>query len=339
MNEIKKIKFNKQYKLKAENLYKSYLMEDTYRKQKNRIEEQVKLLTKYDFLTKLPNSVYFFEKLNNTLEKTKSNNKKGAVIYIDIDNYKVINDNWGYYLGDSTLKLFSKLINNCIGEYAELTRLNGDEFAILVHEFENIIEIEEICNEIYEKLKEPFIIMGDKVNITVSIGISIFPDNSRDADELLRFCDFAMYKSKREGKSTYTVFNKEELHTYYREALIKSELKNAINKQELNIFYQPQINALNNEIIGMEALLRWDNDKLGSVSPAEFIPIAENTGYIIKIGDWVLDEVLRQASIWRSKGYKFKTVSVNISPIQMKKLDFKKNLLNSCANIIFHWIS
>ena len=263
MSKVKKDVFYKKYKLKLINFDKSKFIESMYRKQKTKIKKQRKLIEKYDILTKLPNSVYFFEKLNNTLEKIKINNKKGAVIYIDIDDYKVINDNWGYCLGDSILKLISKLINNCIGEYAELTRLNGDEFAILVHEFYNIIQIEEICNEIYKNLKEPFKIMGDKVHISVSMGISIFPDNSINADELLRFCDFAMYKSKHEGKSTYTIFNNEELDTYYREALIKSELKNAINKHELDIFYQPQINSLNNEIIGMEALLRWNNNKLG----------------------------------------------------------------------------
>ena len=331
MNKVKRIYSTKQYKLKLINFDKSKFIESIYRKQKIKIEKQGRLIAKYDILTKLPNSVYFFEKLNNTLEKIKINNKKGAVIYIDIDDYKVINNNWGYCLGDSILKLFSELINRCIGECSELTRLNGDEFAILVHEFDNIRQIEEICNEIYKNLKKPLKIMDDKVHISVSMGISIFPDNSINADELLRFCNFAMHKSKHEGKSTYTVFNNEALDTYYREALIKSELKSVINKQELDIFYQPQINSLNNNIVGMEALLRWNNDKLGRVSPAEFIPIAENTGDIIKIGDWVIDKVLRQAFIWRNKGYKFDTISVNISPIQMRKIDFKDNLLNSCA--------
>lgn len=307
------------------------LMESTYRKRKTKIEEHIKSPIKYDILTGLPNSIYFFEKLNNALEKAELNNKKGAVICIDIDNYKVINDNWGYRLGDSTLKLFSQLINTCIEEYGELTRLNGDEFAILIPEFNGIREIEELCDNIYKNLEEPFKIKDDKVNITVSMGISIFPENSINADELLKFCDFAMYKSKYDGKNTYTIFNNETLHTYYREALIKSELKNAINKNELDIFYQPQINSLNNEIVGIEALLRWDNNKLGRVSPAEFIPIAEKNGDIIKIGDWVVDKVLKQAFIWRKMKYEFNTISINISPIQIRKLDFKKKLLSSCT--------
>lgn len=331
MNKSEKIKLNKKYncKLKDESFDESKPIESTYRKQK--FEEYVKLLTKYDILTGLPNSSYFFKKLNNTLEKTKINNKKGAVIYMDIDNYKAINDNWGYCAGDSILKLFSQLINGCIEDGAELARLNGDEFAILVHEFNNIIEIEELCNKIYKELEEPFKVIDDEVHITVSMGISIFPDNSMNADELLRFCDFAMYKSKHKGKCTYTVFNNEILDKYYREALIKSELKNAINNDELDIFYQPQINALNNQIRGMEALLRWSNDKLGNVSPAEFIPIAEKTGDIVNIGNWIIDKALEQAFIWKEKGYKFDHISVNISPIQMKKIDFKENLLNSCA--------
>jgi len=327
------MKFNKQYKckLKEENINESNMAKNKYIKQKRKIEELIESIAKYDVLTGLTNSVYFFEKLNDKLEKTKLDNKKGAVIYIDIDNYKAINDNWGYCLGDQILQLFARVINNCIGKYAELTRLNGDEFVILVDEFDNIIEVEKICNNIYENLKKPFKLAQDKIYITVSMGISIFPDNSIDAEELLRFCDFAMYKSKHDGKGTYTIFNNKSLDVYYREVLIKSELKNAINKRELDIFYQPQINALNNKIIGMEALIRWNNDKLGSVSPTEFIPIAENTGDIVNIGEWIVDKVLKQTSIWKKKNYKFNTISLNISPIQMKKIDFKNKLLNSCA--------
>ncbi|OOM82541.1 phytochrome-like protein cph2 [Clostridium puniceum] len=330
---MNKIKFNKQYqyKVKEKNINESNIIKNAYIKQKRKIEERIEAMYKYDVLTGLANSVYFFEKLNDKLEKTKVDNKKGAVIYIDIDNYKTINNNWGYCLGDQILQLFARLINNCIGKHAELTRLNGDEFVILVNEFDNIIQVEKICNNIYENLKKPFKILEDKIYLTVSMGISIFPDNSIDAEELLKFCDFAMYKSKHNGKGTYTVFNNKALELYYREVLIKNELKNAIDKSELDIFYQPQINALSNKIIGMEALIRWNNNKLGSVSPSEFIPIAENTGDIVKIGDWIVDEVLKQTSIWKKRNYKFNTISLNISPIQMKRIDFKNKLLDSCT--------
>ncbi|MFW2486940.1 putative bifunctional diguanylate cyclase/phosphodiesterase [Clostridium chromiireducens] len=336
MNRVKVLNLNKQYGFERN---KEILCKTKGRinNEKSNVEiKYINMLNKYDVLTKLPNSMYFFEKLNLALEKNKINHKKGAVIYIDIDNCKVINDNWGYNVGDAILKLFSELLYNCIGKESDLARLNGDEFAIIVYEYNSELEIENLCRRIYRELKKPFKILNEKIQITVSMGIAIFPNNSLNADELLKFCDFAMYKSKNMGKSTYTFFSNETLDSYYREVLIKNELENAINKGELDIFYQPQINIVSNEIIGIEALLRWNSKKLGSVSPAEFIPIAEETGYIIKIGDWVIDKALEQASKWREKGYKFNNISVNISPIQMREIDFKDTLLNYCFKHNIH---
>lgn len=332
MNRLKNMQSNRFYKntSKPKKSYKNKFINNIHIKNK-RIEKQIKSMIQYDILTELPNSIYFAEKLKDVLIDAEFNNKKGAVIYIDIDNCKVINDNWGYCSGNMILKMFAKLINNSVGEIADLVRLNGDEFAILIYEFNHIGEIEQICNEIYEQLKKPFKVMEAEIYITVSMGVSIFPDHSIDYNELLKFCSFAMYKSKNKGKNTYTIFNSKISDAYYRKALIKNELKNVINNDELDIFYQPQIDASSNEIIGMEALLRWNNDKLGSISPAEFIPIAENSGDIIEIGDWVLNKALRQAHIWKQKGYKFNTISVNVSPIQIKKKHFKDNLLNICS--------
>jgi diguanylate cyclase (GGDEF)-like protein len=293
--------------------------------------EEDKIIDLYDNLTEFPNRTFFYEILNNSLKKAKANNKKGALIYIDLDNFKHINDNLGHHSGDLILKLFSQLVNTLIEECGELARLGGDEFAILIHEFKNIEQIEEICNKIHEYLENPFEIIENQIYITASLGITVFPDDSSDADELLKFCDFAMYKSKHKGKNMHTFFNKQIADNYFRKILIENELKSSINNNELYVLYQPQIDALSNEVIGTEALLRWNNKKLGNVSPSEFIPIAENTGYIVKIGNWVLDRALRMAYLWKEKGYKFNTISVNISPIQIKRADFKENLLNACA--------
>lgn len=286
---------------------------------------------KHDGLTNLPNREIFFKKLNNSIKLAKANNKKGALIYIDIDNFKVINDSYGSYLGDLTLKLFAQSITNLLGRYSELARLSGDEFAIIIHQFNDINEVEKICNEIYEYFKKPFKIMDNQIYITASLGIAVFPDDSSDIDELLKFCNFAIYISKHKGKNMYTFFDKQISNAYYRKILIESELKNSIINNELKIYYQPQIDTQSNKITGIEALLRWDNDKLGIVSPTEFIPAAENMGYIIEIDNWVLEEALKMACIWKEKGYKFNTISVNVSPIQLKKNDFMDNLLNICS--------
>jgi len=290
-----------------------------------------KLFKGYDSLTKLPNRIFFLEKLNNSIKTAKTYHKKGALIYINIDNFKNFNNNLGYYFGDMILILFSELIKMLLGYHCELGRLGGNEFGILVHEFEDVKEIEEICYKIHEYLKSPFEIMGDQIYVTASLGVTIFPDDSFDTYELLKFCNLAMYKSKCKGKNMHTFFDKQILETYLRKIQIEIELKNSINNNELYIFYQPQIDALSNEIIGVEALLRWNNNKLGNISPDEFIPIAENTGYIVQIGNWVLERVLRMVCLWKEKGYRLNTISVNISPIQMKKSNFKKGLLNACA--------
>jgi diguanylate cyclase (GGDEF)-like protein/PAS domain S-box-containing protein len=290
-----------------------------------------KILEGCDSLTKIPNRGFFLEKLSFLIKLNKMQSRKGAVIYIDIDNFKTLNDNFGHHFGDMVLKLFSQLVTTLLGKYGELARLGGDEFAILIYEFDNIKKIEKICNEIYECIKEPFEVMGNEIYITASLGVAIFPDDSSDIDELLKFCDFAMYKSKHKGKNQCTFFDRQISEAYFRKLLIESELKNSITNNELHIFYQPQINASNNEIVGIEALIRWNNNKLGNVPPSEFIPIAEKNGYITQIGNWVLNETLKMTRIWRNKGYKFNTISVNISPIQIKRSDFKDNLLNTCV--------
>jgi PAS domain S-box/diguanylate cyclase (GGDEF) domain len=290
-----------------------------------------KILEGCDSLTKIPNKEFFFEKLKFLIKLNKIQNRKGALIYIDIDNFKTLNDNFGHHFGDMVLKLFSQLIATLFGKYGEVARLGGDEFVILIYEFDNIKKIEKICNEIHKCIKEPFEIMGNQMYITASLGIAVFPDDSSDIDELLKFCDFAMYKSKHKGKNMCTFFDKQLSEAYFRKLLIESELKNSITNNELYIVYQPQINALDNEIVGVEALVRWNNDKLGNVSPAEFIPIAEKIGYITQIGNWVLDKSLKTAKNWKNKGYKFNSISVNISPIQIKRNDFKETLLNTCV--------
>ncbi|WP_291702749.1 GGDEF and EAL domain-containing protein [Clostridium sp.] len=283
-----------------------------------------------DRLTKIPNRAFFVEKLNNLIKINKVQNKKGALIHIDIDNFKTLNDNFSHHFADMILKLFSQLITNLLGKYGEVARLGGDEFIIFIYEFDDIEEIEKICSKIQERIKEPFEIMEKQIYITASLGVAVFPDDSLDINELLKFCDFAMYKSKLNGKNICTFFDKQISEAYFRKLLIESELKNSIKNNELYIFYQPQINALDNKVMGIEALLRWNNDKLGNVSPAEFIPIAENIGYITQIGNWVLDKSLEMARIWKNKGYELNTISVNISSTQIKRSDFKDTVINTC---------
>lgn len=290
-----------------------------------------KLLEGCDNLTQLPNREFFFKKLHYAIKEAEEHNKKGALIYIDINNLKALNENFGHNIADLILKSFSKSINYLISAEGELARLAGEEFAILINDFDDIKRIEKICIGIRDYLQKPLEICDNKIYIYASLGVAVFPDDSSDADELLKFCDFAVYKSKHKGKNMYTFFDKQMEDLYSRKLLIENELKNSISNNELDVFYQPQVNASNNKIEGVEALVRWKNDKLGNVSPAEFIPIAEKNGYIQQIDDWVLDRSLRNVRTWIEKGYKFNTICLNVSPIQLRKSSFKDKLLNKCA--------
>lgn len=201
MNKIKINMPKKELKLKMKMVkpIKRKLDKDIHKRKNSKLNKE---FSKHDILTGLPNSSYFFEKLNRSLEISKVNCRKGAIIYIDIDDYKIINYNWGYSFGDFILKCFSERVSRCIQGKGKLFRLNGDEFAILIYEFKFISEIEEICNKIYKNLSVPFKITDAELDISVSIsmGISTFPDDSINSDELLEFCNLAMYKSKRTGK-------------------------------------------------------------------------------------------------------------------------------------------
>jgi len=291
---------------------------------------EIKLLERYDGLTLLPNRKYFFKKINNLIRENIRKDKKGALIYIDLDNFNSINANWGNFVGDVVLRLFTQTLTELLGDEAELARLGGDEFIVIVPEFSDIKEIEDICKKIHIKLHNPFDILDAQIDISVSMGVVVFPDDSFDADELIKFCDFAIYKSKHKGKNMCTFFNKQMSDSYYRENLIKLELKNSIINNELDIFYQPQYDALSNKIEGVESLLRWNSSKLGSVSPVEFIPIAEKSGFIVQIGHWVLKRVLKNAGLWIERGYNFNKLCINVSPVQLRRKEFTEDLLGIC---------
>ncbi|SHH10766.1 sensor domain-containing protein [Clostridium magnum] len=284
----------------------------------------------YDSVTKLPNRDLFLIDIKNILQKTIYLNQEGAIIFVDLDNFKSINDTLGHDFGDLILKVFSQLLNICVKDYGNLYRLGGDEFIVLIEKFDSIEKLEEICNMILDYCKKPFEINEKQLYMTTSIGISIFPRDSYDANDLLKFADLAMYESKARGKNTCTFFEQALSESYTRRILIENELKEAIKNNEFSIVYQPQIDALENRIFGFEALLRWNNKKLGFVSPAEFIPIAERTGIILDIGNWVLNKVCKKIREFKAKKYRFNNVAINVSPIQTKETNFKDKIINVC---------
>ncbi len=294
------------------------------------LQDRIKYMAYFDGLTELPNRVLFFQILNNLLIRSIREKKRGAVIFIDIDNFKTINDNFGHQHGDMILKMFAQLLKIIVDKSGQIARLSGDEFVIILYDYKDSKKIEMICDDIKNYLKNYFEIKDKQIYITVSIGIALFPEHSCDANELLKYADFAMYYSKLNGKGRYSFFNKEISDTFFRMRQIELELEMSIQNEELYICYQPQVDVCKNKIIGIEALIRWNNKNLGNISPAEFIPIAEKTGFIIKLGKWVIEEVLSTTSLWKKKGYEFKNISINVSPIQIKEKNFKETLFNTC---------
>ncbi|MFL0195444.1 EAL domain-containing protein [Clostridium sp. WILCCON 0269] len=292
--------------------------------EEKRLEDYINHSAYYDSLTGLPNRILF----KNTLKTALSNYENGALIFIDIDDFKLINDTFGHDYGDLLLVIFSQLVTMCIKDSGTLYRLGGDEFIILINKFTSYKELKKLCIKIINYLKEPFEVKEKQIYITASMGITIFPNDSNDVTELYKYADLAIFQSKINGKNTVTFFQRELFHSYCRKLVIEQELKTAVENDEFYILYQPQIDATKNKVIGFESLLRWQNSRLGSVSPAEFIPISESTGSIVEIGEWVLNSVCKVIRQLQLKNYEFKTISVNISPIQLKKSDFVSKLIS-----------
>ncbi|BAH07564.1 hypothetical protein CKR_2513 [Clostridium kluyveri NBRC 12016] len=290
-----------------------------------------KLSENWDEIIKVSDRAFFLKKIEYSLNMAKLHNSRAAIIYINIDNFKSLNTILGHNIGNIILMLFSQSIIRILDKYGELGKVGEDEFAILVSEFNTIKDVKKICNKIHRCFQEPFKIMDYKIYIEVNIGISIFPEHGSEGHELLKYCYFAMNSFKEKGKNPYAFFDKQVFDIYCRRILIENELKNSIFNNELEVYYQPQVDILSNKIIGVEALLRWNNKKLGRVSPEEFIPIIEKNGYIVEIGNWVLDKVIYTIHNWKEKGIQLDSVAVNISPVQLKKSDFKNKVLAFCT--------
>ena len=285
-------------------------------------ESQILYMSYYDKLTGLPNrdylNKYFDEKYCNIVNF----DNKLALLFLNIDRFKNINDSLGYNIGDKLLKLISERFKIYLhDENAMIIRMNGDKFIIMT-EFEEKEDLDQLVKGLLNVLVKSFKVENHELFITTSIGISIYSDYCDTLDNLMKYAETAMHRTKDQGKNGYQYFKESMDLENRRELDIENQLRKALENSELHLVYQPKVNSLNGNIDGVEALLRWDNPKLGSVSPAEFIPVAEETGLIIPIGAWVLEQACKQGKIWNDKGYDM-IVAVNISPTQLQRYNFK----------------
>ncbi|MDF2879870.1 MAG: Diguanylate cyclase/phosphodiesterase domain 2 [Clostridiaceae bacterium] len=294
-------------------------------------EQKIKHMAYYDSLTNLPNRTLFIEKLNELINCKNI----GAVLFLDLDEFKKINDTLGHQYGDELLVQISNKLNSLISANSIVSRFGGDEYLILLPYVKQYDEAADVCYKIMDIFKTPFIINHISNYVTASIGITMFPYDGNHVDLILKNADTAMYKAKENGRNQFCFFNQimgDELLKY---RILENELRDAIKNNELMIYYQPQININNNYIIGMEALIRWNNSKLGFILPNDFIPMSEKTGMIIEIGTWIFQNVCNQIKRWKAKNYKFDSIAINISPIQLKQHNFLDIFTKIIKNIDF----
>ena len=285
-------------------------------------ESQILYMSYYDKLTGLPNRDYLNKYFDEKYFDIHRFDNKLALLFLNIDRFKNINDSLGYNIGDKLLKLISERFKIYLhDENAMIIRMNGDKFIIMT-EFEEKEDLDELVKGLLNALVKSFKVENHELFITTSIGISIYSDYCDTLDNLMKYAETAMHRTKDQGKNGYQYFKESMDLENRRELDIENQLRKALENSELHLVYQPKVNSLNGNIDGVEALLRWDNPKLGSVSPVEFIPIAEETGLIIPIGAWVLEQACKQGKIWNDMGYDM-IVAVNISPTQLQRYNFK----------------
>lgn len=282
-----------------------------------------------DALTGLPNKASFKE----DFERAISGDNTAALLYIDMDNFKYINDTMGHSNGDKVLQRTGKEIANLIGEHGIVYRLGGDEFSVISCGIRNRQEVERIADSILEGFKRPFSIQGAFINISLSIGISIYPWDSKLDEDLIVYSDIAMYKSKELGKGKYTFYNESMREAIERRIMIEKHLREAIDNNELYLHYQPQFDIKTGKIDGFEALLRWNSPDLGFVPPLSFIKIAEESQLIIPIGEWILKTACLFLKSLQEKGYNDYRISVNISIVQLIQENFVDRVLEILKDV------
>ncbi|TVQ46883.1 MAG: EAL domain-containing protein [Gloeocapsa sp. DLM2.Bin57] len=292
-----------------------------------------KLLIKqayYDALTGLPNRVFFNQRLEQAIENAHKFNHQVAVLFFDLDHFKKINDSLGHNLGDKLLKTFAKKVSSLLTSYQTFARWGGDEFILLLPNVSDIKEVSDLANKIFELLERPFKIEGQLLHIRMSIGIACYPQDGKDRDTLLRNVDAVLYRIKEQGRNCYQFYNP-KINAQSSELLtLENLLYRAIEKEELFLNYQPQVNLKTEKIMGIESLLRWHNPELGLISTPKFIKIAEETGLITSIGKWVLEKACYQYLEWEQMGIAPEYIAVNLSPRQLQQ----ENLLSNIEEIL-----
>ncbi|MBT8121923.1 MAG: EAL domain-containing protein, partial [Gammaproteobacteria bacterium] len=277
----------------------------------------------HDALTGLPNRILLNDRIRSGLAQARRQQTMLALLFLDLDRFKIINDSLGHAVGDQLLRVISRRLKNCLREGDTIARLGGDEFMVLLPGIRSAPDAGRIGTKIINSLTEPVSCNGHELHITTSVGISVYPFDGSDTETLVKHADISMYRAKDIGRNKMVYFTAEMNAGSRKKLLLETNLRSALEKDQLHLVYQPMVDITRNTIIGVEALLRWDHPTLGYVSPLEFIPIAEESGLIIPIGEWVLHTAFRQLRKWHDAGFEDLTVAVNLSSAQLSRPGFE----------------
>ena len=299
---------------------------------RKRAERRLQWLANHDPLTERPNRLLFMSRLNDAIEKSRGQQGNVAVLFIDLDRFKEVNDSLGHSVGDKLLKVATGRISDCIRDSDLLARQGGDEFSVLLTSVRDLEGAEVVASKILQTFQQPFWIGEYEIVVTVSIGISLYPDHGADGAALIKHADVAMFQAKDAGKNCYFIYDVEKDHQRFERFSLGADLRKALQNDELLLYYQPQVDAISNRVIGVEALVRWQHPTAGLLPPDRFIPLAEELDLIIPLGEWVLREACQQMQAWIKIGLPKMTMSVNLAGQQIAHERLIKSVEEALAN-------
>ena len=289
----------------------------------------------HDALTGLPNRVLFNERLTYGIKKAKKQSTKLALFFIDLDQFKQINDSLGHEIGDKVLQVVAERLKAKIGKRDTLSRLGGDEFIIIMDDCKDIQNVSTIAEKILKVLIQPIHLKGQTLYTSCSIGISLYPQDDLSAENLLKFADAAMYNAKDEGRNNYQFYRTEMTEYAYERMRMKAGLRKALDDNELVVYYQPQMDASTNTLLGLEALVRWEHPEMGLIYPQKFLPLAEENGLIVEIDRWVMKHAMKQLHSWYQEGYAPGVLALNITLTHLRREDYVSYLRECIAETYF----